>query len=312
MEKAYSLPKIIAIVGPTASGKSDLAILLARKFDGEIVSVDSRQVYRGMDLGSGKVTKSEQRMAPHHMLDIVNPGKTYTVAQFKKRAEREIDAILKRGHVPILVGGSHLYMRALLYNYSIPSVKPDAKYRKLLESKTTNQLLALLKKVDPPYYMKVDRQNRRRLIRELEVYHGSGKRFSSLTGEASPKYVALKIGIEVERETLYRRIDMRVDVRVGKGMIREVKHLMDSGASKRWLKSMGLEYRFLTEYLEGSKTKNRREDILQRLKYATHDFARRQLVWYRREDDIRWITKSKEAIDLVSPFLRSSELLNTQ
>lgn len=296
--------KVIAILGPTASGKSDLAIALARKFNGEIVSVDSRQVYRGMDLGSGKVTKSEQRMAPHHMLDIVNPGKTYTVAKFKKRAEREIENILKRGHVPILVGGSHLYMRALLYNYNIPSVKPDAKYRKLLELKTTPQLLALLKKVDPPYYETVDRNNRRRLIRALEVYHGSGKRFSSLTGEVSPKYDALKIGIDVYRETIYKKIDMRVDVRVKKGMIREVQRLIDSGVSKKWLKSIGLEYRFISEYLSGEKTKTKRDDMLQRLKYATHDFARRQLVWYRREDDICWLSKTKQAIDLVSPFLR--------
>lgn len=296
--------KIIAILGPTASGKSDLAIALARKFNGEIVSVDSRQVYRGMDLGSGKVTKLEQRMAPHHMLDIVNPGKTYTVAQFKKRAEREVENILKRGRVPILVGGSHLYMRALLYNYNIPSVKPDAKYRKLLELKTTPQLLALLKKVDPPYYETVDRNNRRRLIRALEVYHGSGKRFSSLTGEASPKYDAFKIGIEVDRETIYKKIDMRVDVRVRKGMIREVQRLIDSGISKKWLKSIGLEYRFISEYLCGEKTKQKKDDMLQRLKYATHDFARRQLVWYRREDDICWLSKTKQAIDLVSPFLR--------
>lgn len=293
---------IIAILGPTASGKSDLAIALARKFNGEIVSVDSRQVYRGMDLGSGKVTKSEQRMAPHHMLDIVNPGKTYTVAQFKKRAEREIENILKRGHIPILVGGSHLYMRALLYNYSIPAVKPDAKYRKELELKTTKQLLALLRKVDPPYYAIVDQKNRRRLIRALEVYHGSGKRFSTLTRIQEPQYEVLKIGIEVDREKLYKKIDERVDVRVKKGMIREVEHLIADGISRKWLKGIGLEYRFITVYLEGEKTKKRRDEMLQKLKYATHDFARRQLVWYRKELDMRWVRHKKEIGALVVGF----------
>ncbi len=296
-------PKVIAILGATASGKSDLGIYLARMLKGEIISVDSRQVYKGMDLGTGKVTKGEQRSARHYMIDIVVPGKTYTVAQFKKRAEREIERILKRGRIPILVGGSHLYMRALLYNYTIPSVKPDAKYRKILELKTTKQLLAILKKVDEPYYNCVDHQNRRRLIRALEVYHVSGKKFSSLTGSQSPRYTILKIGIHNDRESLYRKIDTRVDVRVKKGMIREVSSLITAGVSKKWLQRIGLEYRFITEYLGGERTKNRRDEMLQRLKYATHDFARRQLVWYRREKDICWIRAKREAVQLSRSFL---------
>ncbi len=302
----------IAILGPTSSGKSDLAIWLARKFNGEIVSVDSRQVYRGMDLGTGKVTKMEQQLASHHMIDIVVPGKTYTVAQFKKRADKEIEKIFKRGHIPILVGGSHLYMRALLYNYTIPKVKPDAKYRKLLESKTTKRLLSLLKKVDEPYYDIVDQQNRRRLIRALEVYHASGKKFSSLTGSQSSKYDVLKIGIHSDRTALYKKIDERVDARVRKGMIREVQRLRESGVSQKWLKGIGLEYRFISEYLtiiqklkvQSLKLKVRNE-MLQLLKYATHDFARRQLTWYRRENDITYVTSYTAAQNIVKRFLAS-------
>jgi len=298
--------KVIAILGATATGKSDLAIELARKFHGEIVSVDSRQVYRGLDLGSGKVTKREQRLAPHHLLDVVNPGKLFSVAQFKRRAERAIKQIVQRGAIPILVGGSHLYMRALLYNYDIPAVKPDAAYRKILEGKTTKQLCVLLHRVDPVYYDRVDKTNRRRLIRALEVYHGTRRPFSSFVQQNQPHYDALVIGIAFPREEIYKRIDMRVDIRVRKGMIGEVARLIHSGVSPKWLKKLGLEYRFITEFLtsKGSHSKAARDAMLEKLKYATHDFARKQMVWYRKEPAIHWIQNQQDAVHLAEKFLR--------
>ncbi|MBI4239969.1 tRNA (adenosine(37)-N6)-dimethylallyltransferase MiaA [Candidatus Uhrbacteria bacterium] len=316
--QATSSIPLVVIVGPTGSGKSDLAIALAKKFNGEVVSADSRQVYRGLDLGSGKVTKKEQKRVAHHLLDIATPGRRFSVAQFKKKADRAIADIWNRGKLPLLVGGSHLYIKAVTEGYSLPHVKPDAQLRKQLEEQSLENLLVLLKKFDRATYNRTDKKNPRRIIRALEVIYHTGKPIPPLKKESL--FSTLILGIDVQRERLYKRIDERVDTRVKRGMIAEVKNLIMDGVSKKWLKRLGLEYQFITEYLEkiqklqatsyppeadtlqAGKLQARR-DSLERLKYATHDFARRQLTWYRKEKRIQWIRSHKEAFECISSFL---------
>ncbi|MDO8489810.1 MAG: tRNA (adenosine(37)-N6)-dimethylallyltransferase MiaA [bacterium] len=298
----HSKIPLVVILGPTSSGKSDLAIKLAKKFNGEIVSADSRQVYRGLDIGSGKVTKKEQKMVPHHLLDIAKPGAQCSIAKYKKLADRAILDIVKRGKVPFLVGGSPLYTKAVVEDYGIPEVKPDLKLRKELEAQSLPNLLKLLKKFDPASYERVDRKNPRRVIRALEIIFHTGVPIPEIKKES--RYDALLLGIDVPREKLYEQIDDRVYSRVKQGMIREVEKLIESGVPKKWLKSLGLEYRFITEYLEGPKTKREKEAMLQLLKFAIHDFARRQLVWYRKMPAIKWGTSIKQAEGNIGKFLK--------
>lgn len=303
--------KVIAILGPTSSGKSDLAIRLARKFNGEIVSADSRQVYKGLDLGTGKVTKAEQRMACHHCLDIILPPKRwkggvqpFTMEQYRRCADRAIQDIWSRGKIPLLVGGSQLYVRGVLYDYEMPPVPPDSEYRNQLEKRTLVQLQRQLYSIDASMRTWSDRDNKRRVIRALEIYHYTKKKPSLWYTRKAKKfrYQTLKLCIDVPREKLYARIDQRVDVRVRKGMIGEVERLRDEGVSKKWLRSLGLEYRFVSDYLDGVYSS--KAEMLERLKYATHDFARRQLMWYRKENDITYVTSYAKAEHEVRRFLR--------
>ncbi len=317
MKRSFVNTKVAAIVGPPSSGKSDLAITLAKKFNGEIISADSRQVYKGLDLSTGKVTKKEQREAVHHLLDVAKPGKQYSVAQFKKAADKAILDISRRGKLPILVGGSHLYVRAVLENYDIPPVKEDRAYRKKLEGKSNQQLLAILKRIDRQTFNRIDKKNKRRIIRALEVHHIAGEKFSSFGKKRNSPYKTLKIGIDVPREKLYKRIDERVIMRVKRGMIREIENVLESGVSTQWLKNLGLESRFITEYLLSKKklrTKNylprgqaselrTKKEMIERLQFAIHDFARRQLVWYRKEKNIHWVQKQKKAEILMKEFI---------
>lgn len=301
---------VIAILGPTSSGKSDLAIRLARKFNGEIVSADSRQVYKDLDLGTGKVTKAEQRMARHHCLDIVEPPKRwkggvqpFTMEQYRRCADSAIQDIWSKGKLPLLVGGSQLYVRGVLYDYDIPSVPPDSAYRNVLEGKTLAQLQRQLYRIDAVMRTWSDRNNKRRVIRALEIYHHTKKKPSTWYGVKTKKlrYQSLQLCIDVPREKLYARIDQRVDVRVRKGMIGEVRRLRDKGISKKWLRSLGLEYRFICDYLDGVFSS--KAEMLELLKYAAHDFARRQLMWYRKENDITYVTSYREAERVIKDFL---------
>ncbi|MEK7619198.1 MAG: tRNA (adenosine(37)-N6)-dimethylallyltransferase MiaA [Patescibacteria group bacterium] len=300
MEKKIPL---IVIHGPTASGKSNLAIKLARKFNGEIVSADSRQVYKGLDIGTGKVTKKEQRMVCHHLLDVAKPGTRFTVARFQKLADKAIKDIWSRGKLPFLVGGSPLYVKAVVEGYDIPVVRPDWKLRKNLEGKPLEKLLQRLKKLDSKTYSRIDKKNPRRVIRALEIIIRTGKPIAERTSQS--RYHALQLAIDVPREQLYERIDSRVDSRARLGMIREVERLIEGGVSKKWLMSLGLEYRFITNFLQeirgleaGGKrfeVKNCRIEMLQKLKYAIHDFARRQMIWYRKMPSIVWIKGISDA-----------------
>jgi tRNA dimethylallyltransferase len=280
-------PKLIVVLGPTASGKSALGIALAQQFGGEIVSADSRQVYRGLDIGTAKVTADEQALIPHHLLDIVEPQETYTVAQFQQDAIAAIATIVERGHVPLLVGGSPHYIQAVVDNLTIPGVPPQPDLRTRLETQPLPALLQQLEQLDPQSAATIDRHNPRRVIRALEVCLITGKPFSELRGKAQPLYHSLLLGVQWPRPVLYQRIDARVDERMRQGMVQEVRDLLARGITHERLDAFGLEYRYISRWLRGEFASE--EEMVQRLKYAIHDFTRRQLTWFRRETRIIWI-----------------------
>ncbi len=279
--------KLIVILGATASGKSALGIHLAQRFNGEIVSADSRQVYRGLDIGSAKVTPEERALVPHHLLDVADPREIYSVARFREEASAAIDAILERGRQPFLVGGSPHYLQVVVDNLQVPQVAPDPALRRQLEARPLSALLAELEQRDPRAAASIDRRNPRRVIRALEVTLISGRPFSEQQGQASPRYESLLLGIAWPRQELYRRIDERVETRMRQGMVEEVRALLKQGLSHERLEALGLEYRFVSRLLRGEYESE--EAMVERLKYAIHDFARRQLTWFRRDQRIIWL-----------------------
>lgn len=298
MQKKYNLPKIIVIVGTNASGKSTLGIKIAQKFNGEIISADSRQVYRGMDIGTGKVTKAEQRMAKHWLIDIISPKTNFSAAQFKKLADKKIEDILKRGKLPIICGGTGFWIKAVVDNVEFPEVKPNWKLRKKLEKKSAAALFIILKNLDPDRAAEIDQNNKVRLIRAIEIARALGK-VPSL--KLLPKYDILQLGISWPREKLYKRIKTRLDKRFKQGMIKEVKNLHKNGVSWKRLESFGLEYRWIAKYLQGKMTLEKmKEKLFQEIK----NYAKRQMTWLNKDKRIHWIRNQKETEKLVKNFLK--------
>lgn len=276
-------PRVIALVGPTASGKSDLAVFLAQKIAGEVISADSRQVYKDLDIGTGKITKKEMEGVPHHLLDVVSPKKTYTVAQFKKDAEKAIEDIVASGKTPIVCGGTGFYIDALLLGQSFPEVKPDKKLRENLEKKSAVQLFARLKKLDPNRAKTIDPQNKVRLIRAIEITNSLGKvpKQKSLV-----PYDVVWIGIDIPKEKLTERIHARLITRLKKGMVAEAKKLHEEGLSYKRMRELGLEYRYLADFLQNKISK---EEMIEGLDKAIRDYAKRQMTWFKRNKKIHWI-----------------------
>lgn len=299
------LPRLIVVLGPTASGKSALGIALARRFNGEIVSADSRQVYRGLDIGTAKVTPAERALVPHHLLDVADPREVYTVSQFQAAAIDAIDAILARGRQPFLVGGSPHYIQAVVDHLDIPHVPPQPELRAQLEALPLPALLAQLEELDPEGAASIDRNNPRRVIRALEVCLVSGKPFSQQRRLAHPLYRSLLLGIDWPREVLYARIDARVDERLRRGMVQEVRDLLARGLSHERLEALGLEYRYISRYLRGGFASE--AEMVQRLKYAIHDFTRRQLTWFRKDKRVVWLEGAdlEQAEEEVRKFLEA-------
>jgi tRNA dimethylallyltransferase len=296
---------LVVILGPTASGKSALGIALAQHFNGEIVSADSRQVYRGMDIGTAKVTPAERALVPHHLLDIADAQNIYTVAQFQQDAIAAINDILARGRQPFLVGGSAHYIQAVVDNLDIPHVPPQPELRMELEVRPLADLLAQLEELDPRSAATIDRNNPRRIQRALEVCLITGKPFSEQRSMNHPLYNCLLLGIQWPRDVLYRRIDMRIEERMRQGLVQEVNTLLAGGLEHERLDAMGLEYRFVSRWLRGEFADE--AEMIQRLKYATHDFVRRQLSWFRKDQRILWIeggdNMEQEAETKVSIFM---------
>ncbi|MEO8065639.1 MAG: tRNA (adenosine(37)-N6)-dimethylallyltransferase MiaA [Candidatus Doudnabacteria bacterium] len=291
--------KLIVILGPTSSGKSSLAIKLARKFHGEIISADSRQVYEGMDIGTGKVTKQEQKLVPHHLLDVVSPKKQFTVAEFKALALKAIKKIKTKDKLPFLVGGTPFYIYATIDDLQIPEVKPNLKLRKLYERKSSRELFNILKKLDPKRAQTIDRHNPRRLIRALEIIKATGQPISPLYPLPS-SLTPLILGIKKDQNELYKLIDKRLEARLKQGLLAEVKKLLKQKISHKRLQKMGLEYRFVSLYLQGHLTYN---EMVMQLKSAIHKFSKRQMTWFKTDSRIKWITTQKQASRLIQKYL---------
>jgi len=292
------MKKLIVILGPTASGKTDLSIKLAKKFNGEIISADSRQVYKRMDIGTNKITKKEMQGVPHYLLDVASPKRRFTVVQYQKLALKAIERIYKKNKIPFLVGGTGFYIQAIVDGIVIPRVKPDWKLRKKLEKKNTKELFLMLKKLDPNRTKNIDKNNPRRLIRALEIVKELGTVPPlSLSG---PRFELLMIG--VKKENLEERIKKRLLKRLKIGMVAEVNNLRKSCLSWKRLEEFGLEYRYVTQYLQ--KKINYRE-MIEKIQKESEHFAKRQMTWFKREKRIKWVKTSQEAEKLVKKELGS-------
>lgn len=290
--------KIIVILGPTASGKSALSVKIAKKFNGEIISADSRQVYKGLNIGSGKITKKEMGGIPHYCLDIVSPKKIFTVADFKKHAERAIEKIFVKNKIPIIVGGTGFYIQAVIDNLALPEVRSDLELRKYLEKKTTEEMFEILRKLDPKRAQSIDRKNPRRLIRAIEIAKALGK-VPNLAVKL-PNWKVVQIGIKLSDEKLRKNINRRLVSRLKKGMIAEVKKLHAQGLSWKRMDELGLEYRYLAKFLKDEILK---KEMIEKLKSEIWQYAKRQMTWFKRDKRIKWISTENQARKFIKEFL---------
>ena len=295
-------PKVVAVVGTNASGKSALGVELAKRYGAEIISADSRQVFRGLDLGSGKITPEEMQGVPHHLIDVREPNEFFSMADFQRMSYAAIDGILARGRLPMIVGGTGLYVDSVLDGYLLSDREPDLAYRAELEKLTTPQLYDMLLTLVPD--AQVDRNNRNRVMRMIERIHDGD---DAVPGK-QPRYRSLRLGVSWPREVLAQRIDERLKMRVEQGMIEEVQGLMDRGATKEFLLGLGLEYRFITQYLTGAIPD--RDEMLRLLAIAIKQFAKRQMTWFRRNPDIVWLDMAGDplgqACEAIDAFLREA------
>ncbi len=311
--------KLVVILGPTASGKTELAIKLAKFFNGEIINADSRQIYRDMDIGTGKPLKTKNKKQktknfilingiPHYLIDIVRPNQNFTVAEFKERAIKIIKDIQKRGKIPFLVGGTGLYIQAVVDNFQIPKVKPDRKLRAKLEKQIKknglNWAWQKLLKLDPEAEKFVQKENPRRIIRALEVCLKTKKRFSELRRKGKPLFDVLEIGIKLPRKILYQKINQRVEKMIRNGLVDEVKRIYQSLDNKKinTLPSLsGIGYKEIISYLKG---KIDLKDAIEEIKKNTRRFSRRQMTWFKKDKRIVWIKNYQEAKKIISNFLK--------
>lgn len=280
-------PKVLVILGPTASGKSDLGVQLAKKLNGEIISADSRQVYKGLDIGTGKITQKEMKGIPHYLLDVADPKRTFSVTRFQKLGRQAIKKILAKGKLPIIVGGTGLYIDALIYDYLLPQVKPNLPLRKELEKLDTEKLFSKLKIRDPERASRIDSRNRRRLIRALEILAVQPIPSPSEVLKKTSPYEVTKIGLRRNPEELKTLINQRLQKRFKKGMVREVqKLLVTKKITHKRLEDLGLEYRYISRYLRGLITKS---EMIQQLETESYHYAKRQITWFKRDKEIEWI-----------------------
>ena len=292
---------VVAVVGPTAVGKSKLGLLLAQTFNGEIVGADSRQVYRYMDIGTAKPTAEERSAVPHHLIDVVDPDGSFSVALYQSLALKAIDQVMQRGRVPVLVGGSGLYVWSLVEGWEIPRVEPDAGFRKRLEERAAAEggesLYRELEKIDSNTAASIDPRNVRRVIRALEIHHTGGAAGAPSRGKKQPPFETLIVGLTAERRSLYQMIDRRVDRMIEQGLVEEVKGLVGRGYGPDLPSMSSVGYKEICQFIDG------RMDLataMQRIKFETHRFARHQYAWFRLNDPrIHWFDVDDQAEDKV-------------
>ena len=294
------MQKVIVIAGPTASGKTSLGVELAKKINGEVISADSMQIYKDMTIGTAKPTPEETENIPHYLIDFVSPDERYSVADFKKDAEEKIDEILAKGKVPIIVGGTGLYIDSLVYGIEFPDIEYDEEYRNSLmkEAETEeglNKLYEEAKKIDPEAMEKISPSDKKRISRVLEIYHATGKTKTELeikSREKGVKYDYIVFAIDWDREKLYERINLRVDIMIEQGLVDEVKNVYNK-YEKFPTAMQGLGYKEVVEYLEG---KISFEEMVDKIKLETRHFAKRQLTWFRKNKDIIWIDGQQDKL----------------
>jgi tRNA dimethylallyltransferase len=299
-----SKPKLIVIIGPTASGKSALAIEIAKKFNGEIVSADSRQIYRRMDIGTAKPTKKEMAAVKHHLIDVKNPNEDYSAGEYKKDAINAINKIIRKGKLPILVGGTGLYISAVVNNLEIPQIKENKRLRlklqKEIDKKGLGFVFQKLAKLNPEAAYIIDPKNPRRVIRALEIAISTGKKFSEQRKAGKPLYNILEIGINPPPQILKEKIAERIKKMIKAGLIKEVKKLVKKyGSNCRALDAIG--YREIIDYLRKNTS---REEVAEQINRNTQRYAKRQLSWFRKYNPkAHWLKSKNEAFRLVKKFL---------
>ncbi len=295
------MKKIIVICGPTATGKSALAVQLAKQYNGEVISADSRQVYKGLDIGSAKITQQEMDGVKHHLIDVTNPADYFSVADFQALAHDAIREINTHGKLPIICGGTGMYIDAIIYGTQFPEVPPNPELREQLEKLSTLELYEQLQDLDPDRAIEIDRHNPTRLVRAIEIATaiGSVPKLKSTTSQ----YKTLFIGLDLPKEILQERIQKRIDDRIPV-LFDEIKNLHKSGITFEKLNSFGLEYRYGSEHVQGLITLEQFKELLA---IKTWQFAKRQMTWFKRNTEIHWfnpITDQQKILSLVQVFLR--------
>ncbi len=299
-------PKVIVLCGPTASGKTSLSIELAKRINGEIISCDSMQIYKDMDIGTAKPTEQEKQGIKHYLLDFLSPEVRYSVADYKKDAEKAIEEILKKRKVPIIVGGTGLYINSLIYNIEYKDSKIDIDYRNKLEKmvveKGLENLYEMAQKIDPEAMKNISHNDKKRIMRVLEIYNETGKTKTELEIESrknEPKYNYIVFALDMDRDKLYERINKRVDIMLKNGLIHEVEKLINT--YKIMPTAMqGLGYKEVVEYLKGNCTE---EEMVEKIKMETRRYAKRQLTWFRKNKETIWLNGLEEADKNINTIL---------
>jgi len=287
--------RLIAIVGPTATGKTELAVRLAERLGGEIVGADSRQVYRHMDVGTAKPTAEERAAAPHHLIDVVDPGEPFSLGLWLELAQAALDDVWSRGKQPLLTGGTGQYVWALLEGWRVPRVPPNPEFRRRMEARDAAELFETVRRADPAAATRIGPANRRRLVRALEVYEATGRPISYWQTKEPPAFETTVIGLRLSREELYRRIDERVDGMIERGLIDETRRLLAMGYARELPSMSGIGYKEACAHLAGGLSL---AEAAARIKTETHRLARHQNSWFKPSDPrIRWLDGGESVIE---------------